>query len=194
VTGFDKASGLLSWLHPDPSSAAQEFHRLHAKLTFYFTHGKCPDPENLAAEVLTRAHIRCSEGVVIDPGIEQYCLGIARKLKQEQWRENARAAEVPLDPDALPLQAAGRPEIAWNKRIHVRQLFAKLRPEDRRLLYRFFFEDNEGLEEELDLTREGLRTRIHRILERLRAVVDDGRPGNGKPDRRSSRRPDNKAR
>lgn len=170
-------SELLARLDPNPVIAEQRYLQLHGKLTFYFTHKRCSDPENLAGEVLDRAQTRCAAGVAIDAEVESFCFGIAKHVLQEQWRSDAKIPQVPLDPETLPLQAAGRPEAAWNMRILVRELMAQLRPEDRRVVHSYFFQENEGMERNLGLTRKGLRTRVHRILGRLRARVAEAGSG-----------------
>ena len=83
---FDK---LLSALGANPDEAAAKYVEIRTNLLRFFEWRGCPFPEDHADETINRVAKRISEGeVVLNPS--SYCVGIARLLLFEIYKERAR--------------------------------------------------------------------------------------------------------
>ena len=84
---------LISFLAPDPDSAAELYLVIHAKLVTFFEHRNSPDPVQHADEVFDRVSKKIAEGVEISNPMN-YCYGVARMLQKELYKEEERNREA----------------------------------------------------------------------------------------------------
>jgi hypothetical protein len=83
----DPLRALLEALCPeDPDEANRRYLNLHQKLVGYFQMKGMMDPFKDADETLDRAGQKIAKGVVV-PDINRFCLGIARNIVRERFRQ-----------------------------------------------------------------------------------------------------------
>jgi DNA-directed RNA polymerase specialized sigma24 family protein len=165
MTPQNEVPTFWSYLPPEPDRAVGEFNRIRERLVFYFTHHGFSDPENLAGEVILRVHKRCREGVPMESGIMNYCYGVARFVKIEKWKlpvEHQPAADTEHMDSAPP---------NVERRILLEQLLRHLTSPERDVIIRFYLDDNQDMEDTLGVTRNALRIKAHRIMEKLRKLA-----------------------
>jgi hypothetical protein len=155
------ASNFWSYLDPDPEQAVQQYNNIRERLVFYFKHYGFADPENLASEVVFRVNRKCLEGIPIDTGIMNFCYGVARYVRLETW---GAAAEVQFDGSDQADPAAGSPD----DRILLDQLLGQLKPHENELIRGFYLDDNWDLENVIGGSRNALRIRVCRAMDKLR--------------------------
>lgn len=161
-----KRESFQSHLGANPETAEAAYLALKERLVFYFAQRRCSDPENLASEVVSRAIAKCDEGAVIQNGILNYCYGIASNVLREEWRA-PRTAE--LQPNIADGQGLNRPDSVWHRKILLEQMMKRLRPDERRLITDYFLPEGRETEEKSAMSRNALRIRVYRILEKLRS-------------------------
>lgn len=171
--------GLLRWLDPDHTLAAQAYESLRERLIRYFEWRGCEMADALADEVFDRIARRLAEGVEVRrPDPRQYVYGVARLVCLEALkRQRRQRAALDAGP---PLAASSQPDAEVLDRLLARCL-EELSGDQRVLIMRYY--DGEGperirsrqrLADELGLPLNALRIRAHRIRERLAACVSRG--------------------
>jgi RNA polymerase sigma-70 factor, ECF subfamily len=171
VTAEEGPTGIdfLSLFDPDPAAAETKVLQLRNRLIAYFRWRKCSAPEDLAAETMSRAVKRISDGASMNDGNPvPFIYGIARNVMLED-RESSRRrpAQESIDDHAEPLtnDADG-----VEAHIELEQVLALLSPTDRDVLLRYVGSDRSSLRDELKTTNQALRTRVCRIRDRLRML------------------------
>lgn len=159
------ATGFLPLLDSDPAKAERKYLMLRAKLIFYFLQRRCPDPEDLADEVVFRAHRRLSEGVEITSEFMSFCYGIASRVCMEQ-----RTAAVEFD-EKLHSPSSGNVAVGRDRLILIEQCLGKLDTSDYQFIKDYFGDDHRELAERLGKTPNALRLRAFRIVGTLRELV-----------------------
>jgi RNA polymerase sigma factor (sigma-70 family) len=174
---------LLRWLSPDPEGAGQRYEILQRKLTQFFEKKHCFFPEELADRTLDIVARRLAAGEVIraeNPMV--YCRGVAEKVRLEHFRSRERKI-VPLEDlppnesyniESLPARLEEEREMERQSEC-LTECLNKLPPEDRRLIEEYYrgdwqaqIESRMAMAARLGITPTGLRTRAHRIRDRLR--------------------------
>jgi RNA polymerase sigma factor (sigma-70 family) len=159
----------LDLLDEDPREAERKYHVLRRKLVFYFQHKGCTDPEDLADEVFNRVLRRYAEEIEFYFGVSAFCYGIAERIIQEQ-RRRPRPEELPAEiPEPKPAPILGLNCV--EEQVLVRQCLQNLPENEREILWCYYLEDRKSLAEELHLTENALRIRVHRIKRKLEESV-----------------------
>lgn len=166
---------LLSLIDPDPVKAAVGYQAIHQKLISYFSNWRSPDPENLAAETISRADQAIKEGkqLVGKDAVGKFVFSIAKYIRLEDFRK--REIEVKLmsslqttsswvfQPDNLHAECLNR-------------CLQKLPPKDRALIIVYEELDarqREELADSLGIAYSTLRAKIARIRAELRGCAND---------------------
>lgn len=159
------AAGFLPLLDPDPAAAERKYRMLRARLVFYFLQRRCPDPENLADEVVFRAHRRFVEGIEITGEFSSFCYGIASRVCMEQ-----KAPSVEFD-EELHSPVPANVAVGRDRLILVEQCLSRLDSADCEFIRDYFQDDRRELAERMGKSSNALRIRAFRIVETLRDWV-----------------------
>jgi len=168
--GREPAAGFLPLLDPDPAAAERKYRMMRAKLVFYFLQHRCADPEDLADEVVFRAHRRYMEGVEITSEFMSFCYGIASRVCMEQ-----KAPAVEFD-EALHCPPSGNLAVSRDTQILVEQCLGRLDASDCEFIREYFEDDRRELAERLGKSPNALRIRAFRIVETLRDLAGKRTP------------------
>ena len=181
----DSLHRLLHWLDSGVDSQGQKYEEMRQRLVTFFDRKNCAHPDELADETLTRVMKWLDQNQkVLDSEPAKICYNTARFVWHEYLRrpELARAEldDVPLtqQPVEDPRVAAGLTEA---QAIQERQLeslencFAKLSPEERELIVRYYsgeqrakLENRKALAAEHGMTANALSIKACRVRDKLR--------------------------
>jgi DNA-directed RNA polymerase specialized sigma24 family protein len=161
----EPAAGFLPLLDSDPAQAERKYLMLRAKLVFYFLQRRCPDPEDLADEVVLRAHRRYLEGIEITSEFMNFCYGIASRVCMEQ-----KAPPVEFD-EGLHSPSSGNVTVGRDRLILIEQCLGRLDASDYEFIRDYFADDRRKLAERLGKSPNALRLRAFRIVGTLRDLV-----------------------
>lgn len=127
----DDFTRFLGFLSPDPEEAGRRYTRLHKRLAGFFAMKGVSDPERAADETIDRAARKISEGAPV-PDADRYCLGVARNVAKEKWRQEQRESSV----FTLFLQGLADNSDEEVERIQrlLKPCFEELAPDERELL------------------------------------------------------------
>lgn len=165
---------LLRWLDPDREVAAQEYLKIHLRLTKFFLSNRCGDDSgDLAGDTIDRVMQKLDEGKVPEPYVGEkacYFLGFARNIHHENRRPRPQSHSIlpPSDSDDAEADDAC-----------LESCIKMLGHEDQFLAieyYRFEKAKSEHhirLAEQIGLSLAGLRTRIHRIRKLLKPCIEE---------------------
>ncbi len=160
---------LLDLLDASPVEAEKKLLALSERLVTYFRRRQCLEPEDMAAETIHRVVQRLSEGVAIDPGIEQFVFGVAKRVLMEGWR-SARRKEIPGDAPQARHAPPRYHEVEL--RILLRQCLQRIEPWERALVEQYY--RNKG-DRSVSAAREEdggkERVRVHRVVKKLRSML-----------------------
>jgi RNA polymerase sigma factor (sigma-70 family) len=178
---------LLTWLDADRDCAGERYERLRKKLIAFFLHRHIP-AEEWADKTFDRVADLLGKGKDVSAEKqEQYCLGVARNLAREFWHkcENRSKEREPF-PVANDDPVAGRlcqeRQQAWLDRKNdcMKESLAQLKPDQKELLLLYYDGDEETrarnrrkLAEELGISEEALRVRVHRARHIVREHYRD---------------------
>jgi DNA-directed RNA polymerase specialized sigma24 family protein len=164
----------LSWLAPDPEAAGGRYQEIHRRLVKIFACWGCPCPEDLADRTLDRVVAKADdvrEGYEGDPFA--YVLGVARNVRREDYRFQARARSRPgVSPPAVPGVEERLAEEA-KLRCLDRCLAESLNADERQLLLEYYREPRaasarrKAIAQGEGLSGTTLRKRTQRYRERL---------------------------
>jgi DNA-directed RNA polymerase specialized sigma24 family protein len=175
LESFDK---LMAWLDSNREEAAAKYESIRLRLIKYFACNGCGDwDEYLADETFNRVTNKLDQGEVADPFTGDkslYFLAFAKHIRLEHLSDRK--------PREIPGQGIG-PEEAEGVEAEsacLEKCVPILPQEDRRLAIEYYrFEKttkvghHKKLAEEFGLSLAGLRTRIHRVRERLRPCIEE---------------------
>ena len=166
-----RLEALLARLDPDRDGAGRQYERLRRRAAASFAARGAPNVDELTDEVIDRVARRLEEGEDIrDP--MRYALGVAAHV----WLEHLRAARAAWP---VPGTQTPSPEADAEQRDRCLSLcLGKADPAARRLVLAYYegqggerIARRERLARELGTSLNGLRIRVHRIREGLRACV-----------------------
>jgi DNA-directed RNA polymerase specialized sigma24 family protein len=168
-------TALLSRLDPDPEGAAREYERLRRALRRFFDWRGAAAPEDAADEVIDRLAAKVQTTDVTD--VWSYAHGIARLVFFERGR---RPVPVPLDPSleqrAAPSTLGSEPDARLRDCFDL--CLAELDEASRSLLLAYYegersekIRGRRHLAERHGLSENALRSRLHRLRERLEQCV-----------------------
>ncbi|MBL8174506.1 MAG: sigma-70 family RNA polymerase sigma factor [Bryobacterales bacterium] len=161
----------LALLSDDPERAAELYLVLLGKLIRYFSWNICPNPEELADEVLDRVARRVEGGEQIQSPIS-YVLGVARRVLLES------------KPKAMLLPLEGEPGIAAEPRddasLHdLDRCLEELEPESRAMLLEYYSADGgdrirvrQEMADRMGLSVNALRNRCLRLRRGLEECME----------------------
>jgi DNA-directed RNA polymerase specialized sigma24 family protein len=166
----DAFEKLLSWLDSDREEAGRKYTRIHLRIIRIFSAKGCCDAEEIADEtfnVVSRKIDWLIANYVGDPAL--YFMGVARKLYQE-WMKR-RIPQPPL-PDAAS------PEVERECFCLEQCMEEVLSSDERTLALRYHpperkqtIPERKRLAEELGITVNALRIRVHHIKARLEPCI-----------------------
>jgi len=166
---------LLTWLDSNREEAAVKYENVRLRLITYFTCNGCGDQaEDLADETLDRVARNLVRGKVPEPftGNKQlYFLAFAKNIRLENLHK------PPEIPDPQPVTR----DTAEAKSQCLEECARRILPSEERLLAIEYYncekstkaENHKKLAKQFGLGLPGLRTRMHRIRERLRPCIEE---------------------
>jgi DNA-directed RNA polymerase specialized sigma24 family protein len=161
---------LLGWLDPDPGRAGEKYEQIRASLIKFFESRGCFTPEEQTDETIDRVARRLSEGVVIHtPNPFLYFYGIAVRVLQEYWRRRPVSQIVILPENAIEQES----------RLDCMEHCLRKLPQDIvELLTEYCAGNREQrsekrreIAEQLGISLNTLRIRVHRVREQLGACL-----------------------
>ncbi len=166
---------LLTLLHPERDKAAVEYERLRDRITGLLGWWGSPRAAELADETLDRVARKLDEGAEVRTGsLGAYVRGVARMVFYESSRQQQTD---PLPPD-LDLSVPVTDEEQSPALVCFDQCLAKLSAADRKNLLRYYDDAGERtmdarrkLADELGISTNVLRVRMHRLRDRLEQCV-----------------------
>jgi len=167
---------LLNLLGPDRELAGVEYERLRVKLVAYFRVRGCEFPEDLADQTFDYVSDRIENGEVIH-GLPAYCLGVARRVVKENWKQQSRRAQIHSE----SLLAHDDYEQIDKERLDVclQKCLQQLPAEERELILMYYkgsksrIDQRRQLASEFGYTMATLRVRVLRLRERLRICISN---------------------
>jgi RNA polymerase sigma factor (sigma-70 family) len=164
---------LLERLASDREAGAREYEVIRRKLVEFFDRRHARAPDALADETIDRAARRLHEGEAVQH-VRAYFYGIARRVLLESHKQQARerAAEPELQTRAL---AAGSVDDSEIRVGCLKHCLEELPAESRELIVAYYhgrgvshLTERKELARRLGLTYVTLKTRAHRVRNRLR--------------------------
>ncbi|MEW6737537.1 MAG: hypothetical protein AB1489_40015, partial [Acidobacteriota bacterium] len=183
-------NALLNWLHTDRKHAWESYQNIRAGLLMFFECHGCQFYEECTDDTIRRAAIKISTGTVVRPNNPYvYFHGIARNVLREYWKGKERLVS-PLDdlpanlhPINNPFEIESREEekLALERNLKcLEKCLNALPQETRELLINYYISEQEKRSEErnhiadqLGITLNALRIRIHRLSSRLEKCIKD---------------------
>jgi RNA polymerase sigma factor (sigma-70 family) len=167
---FDR---LLNWLDPDKEGAGLKYEDIRRRLIKIFIRRGCVIPEELTDETIDRVARKLKEKIDTYQGEPaHYFCGFARNVFHEYLEKMRR--------EAVPPPPADPPEIVERKYECLSGCMNLLDPEDRDLILSYYCGDKRAkierrreLAEQLGITVNTLRMRVHRLKATLKACVMD---------------------
>lgn len=171
---FDR---LLASLGSDPESAGEQYLEIRSNLVRFFEWRGCPFPEDHADETLNRVARRMVEGEkILNP--LGYCLGIARLLLLEIYKERVREEQALRE---LPVSVitSDSPDESEARLNCLRKCLQELSSENQELILQYYngekrakIDSRRRLAARLGVPINTLRMRALRIRENLQRAVE----------------------
>jgi len=172
VMSQETFEALLYWLDSDREQAGVKYEQIRTKLIKYFSGSSQTDAEALADETINRVARRLNEikDRVYGERI-RYFFGVARKVLMEYLRRKQPQVESKsaVDSDQIELEYQC-----------LEECMAKLSPQNRELLMRYYdadgrerIEQRKLLAEELGIAPNALRIRAYRIRAELQKCLQE---------------------
>jgi RNA polymerase sigma factor (sigma-70 family) len=166
----------LHWLDADREAAGQKYELIRSSLIRIFYARGCYDAaEELADESIDRVIRKIDKIAEIFEGEPaRYCHGVAKNVFLEYLR-GPKTAELP--PDIMAQIEVDMTETETDiRRLH--KCLKKLKPEQRKLIVKYYkgekgdnIKRRKEIEQELNITNDTLRIRIHRIKKFLHECI-----------------------
>jgi DNA-directed RNA polymerase specialized sigma24 family protein len=172
VMSQETFEALLDWLDSDREQAGVKYEQIRSKLIKYFSGSSQTDAEALADETINRVARRLNEIKDRVYGERaRYFFGVARKVLMEYLRRKQPQAEPG------PVVDSDRIELEYRC---LEECMAKLSPENRELVRRYYdadgrerIEQRKLLAEELGIAPNALRIRAYRIRAQLEKCLNE---------------------
>jgi len=174
---------LLSWLNPDKERAADEYVRLHRRLTKMFETRGSPTPEDCADESFNRVGRQLLDGKEIrTTNAAAYLEGVARYVLREQWSRPTQEDIDEVAPDKLtqndPVELDHHREEKERRHACLEECLHELSAESRVLVLEYYAEDKtlkidtrDRMAKRLGIAAGVLRNRIFKLRNTLRGCV-----------------------
>ena len=168
---------LLARLAPDREAGAREYEVIRRKLVDFFDRRHAAAPEALADEAIDRAARRLFEGEDVQH-VRAYFYGIARRVLLESHKKQAR--ERASVPELLGRARSASGEDDTEDRVEcLKRCLQELPAESRELIVGYYhgrgvshLAERKDLAQRLGLTYVTLKTRAHRVRNRLRECLE----------------------
>lgn len=171
---------LLAWLTSNREEGAEKYERIRLRLIKYFACNGCgDDDEHLADETIDRVIRRLERGEIPQPFTGDkvlYFLAFARNVRQEHYADLRRRVNPP---PVIVINGKEKQE-EEDEDVCLTECVRILGKEDRWLTIEYYsFEKttkvahHSNLANQFDLSLAGLRTRVHRLRERLRPCIEE---------------------
>jgi DNA-directed RNA polymerase specialized sigma24 family protein len=177
----DHFAALLDRLGPDRDRAGERYVELARRLRTIFLYRHCPDVDELVDETLDRAGRRLLELGDRYDGADpaRYVYGVAWNVARESFRR--RAPEPLPEGKEIPDPGSDDPEETEELRdVCLDRCLDELRADDRRLALTYYqgekgarIRHRAALAQELGLSLNALRLKVHRLTRQLRQCVFD---------------------
>lgn len=162
---------LLGWLAPDRDKAGEKYEAIRHRLIVFFTGRGCLEADGLADETIDRVILKLPQLIgVYDGDRVYYFIGVARKVYQEYLRSKPQMTKL----SPLP--------VSWSEQEFrcLEKCMEKLSPHSSRMFEEYYSgeesdmtESRQRLAEQLGITANALRIRVHRVRDPLKACVKD---------------------
>jgi len=168
---------ILDLLHPDEQQAAEEYRKLHERLTRFFEWNSAEDPMALADETIDRLGKRAAEAAVKEGvrDVSAFALGVARHILQEEARRQQKRAEISRH---WKLHESASSAEAQQMEDALQHCLAKMQPDRRTLLESYYVYSgsekarmHKKLAEEQGLSINALRNRALRARQELESSL-----------------------
>lgn len=167
----DPFEKLLRWLEPDRDKAGIKYEKIRIGLIRFFSCRGCSEVEDLADKTFNIVTTKIDwllENYIGEPSL--YFYGVAKKIALEP--------KPTVHPEAPPLP--DKSEIEEKCSCLERCLEQELTPSERELLFRYYEKEKgekirirKQIAEELGISINALRIRVHHLLSRLRPCIDE---------------------
>lgn len=169
---------LLVALDPERERAGAKYETIRANLVRFFEWRGVATPEDGADEVINRVARKLARGDRFDD-VPTYCLGVARMLLREVWKE--QAARTKAIGELSQISGVSRSENEPERRLEcLRNCLGELHPEGRALIVEYYqgekgakIENRRLMAERLGLTINTLRMQALRLREKLQLCMKD---------------------
>jgi RNA polymerase sigma factor (sigma-70 family) len=178
----DKFEAILAWLGEDRERAAERYEQIREHLLRIFIWRGLDDAEGLADVTINRVADNVKnlrQNYVGDPAL--YFYGVAKRVIIEALREKDHFVPLPKDlPDPTPPTVVSEAKHAEAEHRHecFEECLLSLSPKNRELIQRYYLVDKWAklvdrmkLAEELGISINNLRVRMHRIRKLLEECI-----------------------
>lgn len=172
---------LLTWLHPEPETAALRYETIRGDLIRIFRWRGCSDPEGMADETIIRVTRKVGEIAVSYTGSPtSYFYGVAKNVLHEYDRKRATSMSPHGEPFILPAPITKENDES-SERVYAcfEACLKRLEAHERKLVIRYY--DGQGkakidgrkrLANKLGVDLNALRVRTRRIRAKLRECIE----------------------
>jgi RNA polymerase sigma factor (sigma-70 family) len=164
---------LLGRLAAEPEAGAREYDAIRRKLALFFAMRGAPAAEELADESLDRLARRLDEGEPVD-NVRAYVIGVAKRVLMEEAKRRGRERTY-VDGHHMPAGPADADEELAERRSRcLQRCLGELPAESRALIVDYYrgegaayLKERKALAERLGISYVALKTRAHRVRNRL---------------------------
>jgi RNA polymerase sigma factor (sigma-70 family) len=164
---------LLGRLAAEPEAGAREYDAIRRKLVLFFTMRGTTDAEELADEALDRLARRLDEGEPVD-NVRAYVVGVAKRVIMEDARRRGRERAYVDGHHAIAAPADTDDERAERRSECLERCLGELPADSRALIVDYYrgdgaayLKERKALAERLGVSYVALKTRAHRVRNRL---------------------------
>jgi DNA-directed RNA polymerase specialized sigma24 family protein len=170
---------LLDWFNPDRERAAEEYVRLHRRISKMFEARGCLMPEDCADETFNRVGCQLAESKEIRTNNPVFYIdGVARHILREQWNRPAHDQVEEISAHDEPRESDDKRE-KEQRHTCLEKCLRDLSAESRMLLLEYYAEDKiqkiearNRMAQRLGIAAGVLRNRIFKMRISLRRCVD----------------------
>ena len=181
---------LLAWLSPDIVLAVRKYKEIYSSLVEFFRSNGCNHPTELADKTIDRVCTKLSRGEkIVNAEPKAYFLAVSRYILKEYWRQQSKISLtteeiseffVTLENDRNRQSEEHTLQVA-NKRLDcMKACVLQLATQDRRLIINYAqgektnkIANRRKLAKQIEISEEVLRTKVHRIRNRLKACLEN---------------------
>lgn len=176
----DLFEGLLNWLHPDRETAGEKFTAIHQRLISMFVQRGFSDAEDLADETMVRVSRqlpKIASSYHGNPAL--YFYGVGRRVMMQSARRKPLVPVQDVSNDLLASDSLSRPDSNLELQ-YFEHCLNRLHPEKCDLLIAYYEQSDKGriaqrkeLAQQIGVSLNGLRLRIHQIRNELRECMKE---------------------